>query len=120
VSVHWRDESGVLSYARAQVVDFRNLASDRFLAVRELKIQGVHVPHYNRRADLVCFINGLPVVFIELKAVYKNIRTGFENNLTDYLHPNSIVQSFHHNPLLIVSNGDDRIQGSSTAAGKAG
>ena len=53
--------------------------------MRELKIQGLRVPHYNRRADLVCFVNGLPLVFIELKAVYKNIRAGFDNNLTDYL-----------------------------------
>jgi hypothetical protein len=28
------------------------------------------VPHYDRRADLVCFVNGIPLVFIELKAVY--------------------------------------------------
>ena len=61
-------------------------ANNRFLAVRELKIQGVRVPHYNRRADLVCFVNGLPLVFIELKAVYRNIRAGFDDNLTDYLH----------------------------------
>jgi hypothetical protein len=40
---------------------------NRFLAVRELKIQGARVPHYNRRADLVCFVNGLPLVFVELK-----------------------------------------------------
>jgi type I restriction enzyme R subunit len=45
-----------------------------------LKVQGVRVPHYNRRADLVCFVNGLPLVFIELKAVYRNIRTGFDDN----------------------------------------
>lgn len=55
---------------------------NRFLAVRELKIQGVRVPHYNRRADLGCFVNGLPLVFIELKAVYRNIRAGFDDNLT--------------------------------------
>jgi hypothetical protein len=41
--------------------------------VRELKLTGIRTPNYNRRADLVCFVNGLPLVFIELKAVYKNI-----------------------------------------------
>ena len=74
VPVEWRDETGDTRYSRAQVIDFRNERNNRFLAVRELKVQGVRVPHYNRRGDLVCFVNGLPLVFIELKAVYKNIR----------------------------------------------
>ena len=89
-------------------IDFRNAANNRFLAVRELKIQGVRVPHYNRRADLVCFVNGLPLVFIELKAVYRNIRAGFDDNLTDYLSEHSIAHAFHHNTFLVVSNGNGR------------
>ena len=76
--------------------------------MRELKVHGTRVPHYNRRADLVCFVNGLPLVFIELKAVYKNIRAGFDNNLTDYLHPSSIAHAFHHNAFLVVSNRRQR------------
>lgn len=83
--------------------------------MRELKVQGMRVPHYNRRADLVCFVNGLPLVFVELKAVYKNIRAGFDNNLTDYLHPGSIAQAFHHNAFLVVSNGDRARYGSITS-----
>ena len=88
--VEWRDASGETRHAHARVIDFKNdnqpngQPNNRFLAVRELKFQGVRVPHYNRRADLVCFVNGLPLVFIELKAVYRNIRAGFDDNLTDY------------------------------------
>ena len=115
VPVEWRDALGETRYARAQVIDFRNVANNRFLAVRELKIQGVRVPHYNRRADLVCFVNGLPVVFIELKAVYRNIRAGFDDNLTDYLHEHSIAHAFHHNAFLVVSNGDQARYGSITS-----
>ena len=74
VPVDWRDAEGETRYALAQLVDFRTATNNRFLAVRELKIQGVRVPHYNRWADLVCFVNGLPLVFIELKAVHLNIR----------------------------------------------
>src|SRR5262249_52418450 len=48
VPVEWRAPSGETRYSRAQVIDFRNVTSNRFLAVRELKIQGVRVPHYNR------------------------------------------------------------------------
>src|SRR4029079_6419466 len=115
VPVEWRDQRGETQRERAQVIDFRNPLNNRFLAVRELKVQGVRVPHYNRRADLVCFVNGLPLVFIELKAVYLNIRAGFDNNLTDYLHEHSIGHSFHHNAFLIVRNGDRARYGSITS-----
>ena len=83
--------------------------------MRELKITGLRAPHYNRRADLVCFVNGLPLVFIELKAVYKNIRAGFDDNLRDYLDENVIAHAFHHNAFLVVSNGDRARYGSITS-----
>lgn len=115
VPVEWRDERSETQHARARVIDYRNPANNRFLAVRELKIQGVRVPHYNRRADLVCFVNGLPLVFIELKAVYRNIRAGFDENISDYLHEHSIAHTFHHNAFIIVSNGDHARYGSVTS-----
>lgn len=78
-----------------------------------MKLQGLRTPHYNRRADLVCFVNGLPLVFIELKAVYINIRAGFDGNLSDYF--DTIPHAFHHNAFLIVSNGDNAKYGSITS-----
>jgi type I restriction enzyme R subunit len=46
VPVEWRDAAGEPHYARAQVIDFRNVSNNpRFLAVRELKVQGVRVPY---------------------------------------------------------------------------
>jgi len=113
VPVTYRDKQGAIQETKAKVLDFRDFRKNRFLAVRELKIQGLRSPHYNRRADLVCFINGLPVVFIELKAVYVNIRDGFDNNLTDY--KDTIPHAFHHNGFLIVSNGDRARYGSITS-----
>ena len=83
--------------------------------MRELKLTGLRTPNYNRRADLVCFVNGLPLVFIELKAVYKNIRAGFDGNLRDYMDENVIAHAFHHNAFLIVSNGDRARYGSITS-----
>ena len=116
VPVEYRDTQGRQKSARARVVDFDNASgSNRFLAVRELKLTGIRTPNYNRRADLVCFVNGLPLVFIELKAVYKNIREGFDNNLSDYMDENVIAHAFHHNAFLIVSNGDRARYGSITS-----
>jgi type I restriction enzyme R subunit len=116
VPVSYRDAAGHLRNARARVIDFDNRpGSNRFLAVRELKLTGLRTPNYNRRADLVCFVNGLPLVFIELKAVYKNIRAGFDGNLRDYMDENVIAHAFHHNAFLIVSNGDRARYGSITS-----
>ena len=115
VTVTVRDANGHTRQPKARVIDFRNPANNRFLAVRELKITGLRSPGYNRRADLVLFVNGLPLVFIELKAVYKNIRAGFDNNLRDYLDEHVISHAFHHNAFLIVSNGHRARYGSITS-----
>lgn len=121
VPVSYRDAQGQLRHAQARVIDFLNgttpdgQPNNRFLAVRELKITGLRAPSYNRRADLVCFVNGLPLVFIELKAVYKNIRAGFDGNLRDYLDEHVIAHAFHHNAFLIVSNGHRARYGSITS-----
>ena len=115
VPVSYRNAQGQLSHAQAAVIDFRNAANNRFLVVRELKLTGLRTPNYNRRADLVCFVNGLPLVFIELKAVYKNIRAGFDGNLRDYMDEHVVAHAFHHNAFLIVSNGHNARFGSITS-----
>ena len=121
VPVSYRDASGTLRETTARVLDFQNgkgadgTPDNRFVAVRELKITGLRTPGYNRRADLVCFVNGLPLVFIELKAVYKNIRAGFDGNLRDYLDEHVIAHAFDHNAFLIVSNGHRARYGSITS-----
>ena len=115
VPVSFRDVKGQKRNAFARVIDFQNPDTNRFLCVRELKITGLRTPSYNRRADLVCFVNGLPLVFIELKAVYKNIRAGFDGNLRDYLEEHVIAHAFHHNAFLVVSNGDRAKYGSITS-----
>jgi len=120
VPVIYREPNGTLRHAQARVIDFQNGTTDgkpnnRFVAVRELKLTGLRTPNYNRRADLVCFVNGLPLVFIELKAVYKNIRAGFDGNLKDYMDEHVIGHAFHHNAFLIVSNGHRAHYGSITS-----
>ncbi|CAN5302625.1 hypothetical protein BH20VER2_BH20VER2_11380 [soil metagenome] len=117
----YRDAQGALRETRARVLDFQNgqgadgKPNNRFVAVRELKITGLRSPSYNRRADIACFVNGLPLVFIELKAVYKNIRAGFDGNLRDYLDEHVIAHAFDHNAFLIVSNGHRARYGSITS-----
>lgn len=116
VPVTYRDAQGRQKSARARVIDFdNNPGSNRFLAVRELKLTGIRTPEYNTRADLVCFVNGLPLVFIELKAIYKNVREGYENNIRWYKEECVAAHAFHHNAFIIVSNGDRARYGSITS-----
>lgn len=115
VPVSYIHNSGQKRHTFARVIDFRNPDANRFLCVRELKMTGLRTPNYNRRADIVCFVNGLPLVFIELKAVYKNIRAGFDGNLRDYLDEHVIGHAFHHNAFLVVSNGHRARYGSITS-----
>lgn len=115
VPVSYKDTNGTQRHAHARVIDFSTAINNRFIAVRELKLTGLRTPNYNRRADLVCFVNGLPLVFIELKAVYKNIRAGFDGNLKDYMDEHVIAHAFHHNAFLVVSNGHRARYGSITS-----
>ncbi|AKB84506.1 type I restriction endonuclease subunit R [Methanococcoides methylutens] len=115
VPVSYLNEKKQKIHDKAKVIDFNIPSNNRFLAVRELEVTGLRAPNYNRRIDLICFVNGLPVVVIELKAVHKNIRAGFDGNLRDYLNENSIVHAFHHNAFVVVSNGDSAKYGSITS-----
>src|SRR5436305_749610 len=46
VPVSWRDASGEIRYGHARVIDFRSVANNRFVAVREMEFKGLRVPHY--------------------------------------------------------------------------
>ena len=86
----------------AAVIDFQNPASNHFLAVRELKIHG---DLYRRRTDIVGFVNGIPLLFVELKAAGVDVQDAYANNYTDYL--DTIPHLFYYNAFLILSNGTD-------------
>jgi type I restriction enzyme R subunit len=68
---------------------------------------------YTRRADLVGFVNGLPLVLVELKAAHKRLETAFTGNLRDY--KDTVPQLFWPNALIILSNGSQSRVGSITA-----
>jgi len=68
---------------------------------------------YTRRADLIGFVNGIPLVFIELKAAHKHLKKAYDDNLTDY--KSSIPQLFWYNAFIILSNGSQTRVGSITS-----
>lgn len=86
---------------KAQVIDFAEPENNYFLAVRELKIHG---DIYRRRTDIVGFINGIPLLFVELKATNVDVRDAYDDNYTDY--QDTIPHLFYYNAFLILSNGE--------------
>ncbi len=68
---------------------------------------------YLKRPDLIGFVNGLPLVLMELKAPGENVRKGYDKNIADYKE--TIPQLFHYNAIIIVSNGVQSKIGSLTA-----
>lgn len=86
----------------AVVIDFQNPGNNHFLAIKELKIHG---DLYRRRTDIVGFVNGLPLLFVELKKNTVDVRDAYTNNYTDYL--DTIPHLFYYNAFLILSNGTE-------------
>jgi type I restriction enzyme R subunit len=93
-----------------QVVDWNNPANNDFLLCSQFWVTG---EMYTRRADLVGFVNGLPLVLVELKAAHKRLETAFTGNLRDY--KDTVPQLFWPNALIILSNGSQSRVGSITA-----
>ena len=85
---------------KAAIIDFNNAHNNEFLAVKELIVRG---DLYNRRADIVGFVNGIPLLFIEAKRPDIDVRNAFEDNYKDYL--DTIPQLFYYNAFIMLSNG---------------
>ena len=110
VKVQFKDNNGIDTEDIVRVLDFNKPDNNEFLLIRQFKISG---EHYNCRADLILFVNGLPLVFIELKAAHKHIENAFYNNITHY--KKEIPQVFWYNAFIIVSNGTDAKFGTITS-----
>lgn len=111
VPVEYRKDDRTI-HDRAFLIDFENLANNRFLAVNQFTIQGTKQP---RRPDIVCFINGLPIAVLELKSPNDenaDIWSAF-NQLQTY--KNEISDLFVFNEALVVSDGYNARIGSLTA-----
>ena len=94
------------------LIDYENPSNNEFLVVNQFTIIESNV---NKRPDVILFVNGLPLVVIELKnAVDENatIHSAF-NQLQTYKQ--TISSLFLYNALLIVSDGWDALYGSLTA-----
>jgi type I restriction enzyme R subunit len=106
----YKNPEGETINPRLKVIDFQNPENNHFLVVRELSIKG---SLYSKRPDIIGFVNGIPLLFIELKATHRNVRVAYEDNYTDY--KDTIPEIFHHNAIVMLSNGIEGKVGSITS-----
>lgn len=94
----------------ARIIDWGDPANNDFFLVSQFWVTG---EMYKRRADLVGFVNGLPLIFIELKASHRRLENAYRKNLRDY--KDTIPQLFWYNAFIILSNGSDSRIGTITS-----
>ena len=110
VPVSTRDKRGEHTTQTARVIDWRDVDSNDFFLAEEVWL-GTEL--HSRRADLVGFVNGLPLLFVELKGMHVNVQNAFDGNLKDYR--DTIPHVFHGNGFVMLSNGSDTRIGTSEA-----
>lgn len=102
IPVTVKKRSGETEMRRAAVIDFGNAENNHFLAIKELRIHG---DIYRRRTDIVGFVNGIPLLFVELKRSTVDVQCAYDDNYTDYL--DTIPHLFYYNAFLMLSNGTE-------------
>ena len=102
IPVTVKKPNGQSETKRAAVIDFQNPNNNYFLAIKELKIHG---DLYRRRTDIVGFVNGIPLLFVELKKNTVDVQNAYDDNYTDY--QDTIPHLFYYNAFLMLSNGTE-------------
>jgi len=105
------NRDGASDEFRVRFIDWDDAANNDFLLVSQFWVTG---EVYTRRTDLTGFVNGIPLLFVELKAAHKDLRHAYDDNLTDY--KSTIPHLFWYNALIILSNGRESRVGSITSA----
>lgn len=103
-------DDGERRIVAVRFVDWDHAGANDWLAVSQFWISG---DMYRRRADVVLFVNGIPLVLMELKVSHKNVRNAFDTNLRDYR--DTVPHLFWFNAFVMLSNGADTLIGSTFA-----
>ena len=109
IEYQWNGES---RGGKVWLIDFNHPENNEFLAVNQFTIIE---DNHNRRPDIILFINGLPLVVIELKNATDakaNLKAAY-NQLQTYKR--EIPSLFTYNALLIISDGLEARAGSLSA-----
>jgi type I restriction enzyme R subunit len=92
-----------------RLIDWASVAANDWLAVNQFSIKG---PHHTRRPDIILFVNGLPLVLLEIKNPADqnaNIWKAYDQLQT---YKEQIPDVFQANELLVISDGSEALMGS--------
>ncbi|MFH2065929.1 MAG: HsdR family type I site-specific deoxyribonuclease [Pseudomonadota bacterium] len=110
IPVTYENGEGRTEHGLVRVIDFLHPLQNDFLAVSQLWIKG---ERYYRRPDILLYVNGIPLVFIELKNSNVKLKNAYLDNLTNY--KKDIPLLFQYNSVCILSNAVESRVGSFTA-----
>jgi type I restriction enzyme R subunit len=110
VKVSFQDADGMEAHETLRVIDWNQPNNNEFFLASQFWVSG---NIYKRRGDLIGFVNGLPLFFVELKKSHSKVEHAYKNNLKDY--KKTIPQLFWYNAVIILSNGSQAKIGSVTA-----
>lgn len=110
IPVEYDDANGKKQQERVVLIHFNDPTQNRYLAVTQLWVKG---EHGFRRPDVLLFVNGFPLVFIELKNSNVKLKAAYDDNLTNY--KKDIPQLFMTNVFCVLSNAIETKVGSITA-----
>jgi type I restriction enzyme R subunit len=114
VPVQYRDADGAIREVRAHVIDWENLSNNDLAAVNQFTLIGPS--KRERRPDVILFVNGLPLVLMELKRPGEKNATlrGALNQISTYV--SQIPDVFTWNQITVISDGVQARAGTFTAA----
>ena len=93
-----------------QVIDWEHPENNDFFAASQFWITG---DMYTKRPDIVCFVNGIPLILMEFKRIDIHLHAAYNDNLRDYKA--TIPHLFWYNAFILLSNGTESKVGSLTA-----
>lgn len=105
------NEGGQIRTKRAYIIDFENIRNNEFVVINQFTI----IENEERRPDLIVFVNGLPLVVIELKSA-SDENVGIENAYNQIqTYKRDIPSLFNYNAFCILSDGINAKAGTITS-----
>ncbi len=112
IPVSFSNDEGKEESTKVSVLDFNDSSQNLYHVVSQLTIEQLG-NNRRRRPDLILYVNGLPLVMIELKNAKNKVKEGYDDNLQNYRA--DIPQLFYYNVFVLISNSIKTRIGSFTA-----
>ena len=112
INVQYKKKDGSVKHDKVFMVDFNSLDNNEFLAVNQFTIME---EKHERRPDVVLFVNGIPLVLVELKNPADENATIWSAYSQIETYKNEIRSIFRFNEIVIISDGIETRSGTITS-----